>query len=444
MIITNQILKLAGVKELPAAIIMENAPIHKDTESIGTVKHVLIAAIKFYTKEHKDAESTNLKHEYRSIIDHLDGILGHIKTGSYKDAKAQWTSLDTHVKNQIVHKVAPKDNQYTVVSYFEPDTDVDESYTLLEYSSDPHDQAVSKDIRSLELLAHKLAHHQAADMENEKHDHNDVAVAKIILKLEKILADLKKAQHKDEVNDQLSETNDEEGEYRSEYGQEKEEGDESILGESTEIQLDEKVDVEYMDDFIKDQAAAAKKEEKDEKSEMPKVPANVIKDIKDQIKAIEKEAEYTTHLSNDAQIIHDERILNVLNQLIEYFKVGCEYSIKMAATVAQSLDTADRHQIPISVWKFLSINMYPSLGGDLMNRFKEVKLKNENVSEKWKQEVHTPESKKGMFKGRSKSDLQSELNSLKASGPHKKGSAAYTKQKELIFAIRAKSNWGKV
>jgi hypothetical protein len=35
-------------------------------------------------------------------------------------------------------------------------------------------------------------------------------------------------------------------------------------------------------------------------------------------------------------------------------------------------------------------------------------------------------------------------NHLKASGPHKKGSEEYGRMRELAFAIRAKSGWGKV
>lgn len=374
--IANQILKLAGVKELPPTVIMENTPIHKDSESVGSVKHVLIAAIKHYTKEHSNAESINLKHEYKSITDKLDGILGHIKNANYKEAKTQWGSLDKQVKHHIVHKAAPKEDQYTVVSYFEPDSDVNESY-LLEYAKDPHDRAVSKDIHSLELLAHKLAHHQAADMGNEEHDHNDVEVAKIILKLEKILADLKRAQHKDELNDH---TPPDEEDHQSQYEIEKEEGDESILqhsmGESTEtIIVTEEVDVEYIEDFLKDQAAAAKKAEK-EPEEKTKVPAAIIKDIKDKIKAIEEENKYVSHLSNMSnQMANDAYALNILNSLLEYFKVGCEYSIKMATSLIQSVDSSARTQIPASVWKFLSVDLYPSPGGNLMNRFKAVKAK---------------------------------------------------------------------
>jgi hypothetical protein len=52
--------------------------------------------------------------------------------------------------------------------------------------------------------------------------------------------------------------------------------------------------------------------------------------------------------------------------------------------------------------------------------------------------------KKGMFDGKTKEELMSQYNKLKASGPHKKGSPAFTKMKELAFAIRAKSGWGKV
>jgi hypothetical protein len=60
---------------------------------------------------------------------------------------------------------------------------------------------------------------------------------------------------------------------------------------------------------------------------------------------------------------------------------------------------------------------------------------------KWDTEYKTPESKKGMFEGRSEESLQSELNKLRKSGPHKKGSAEYTKEKELMFALRAKRGW---
>lgn len=66
------------------------------------------------------------------------------------------------------------------------------------------------------------------------------------------------------------------------------------------------------------------------------------------------------------------------------------------------------------------------------------------VEEKWKTDYETPENKKGMFDGKSKEDLESELAALKKSGPHKEGSAEFTKEKELMFALRAKSNWGKV
>jgi Protein of unknwon function (DUF3008) len=66
------------------------------------------------------------------------------------------------------------------------------------------------------------------------------------------------------------------------------------------------------------------------------------------------------------------------------------------------------------------------------------------IVEKWGNDYETPKSKKGMFKGKSKAELEKQYNNLKKSGPHKKGSAEYTKMKELGFAIRAKGDWGKV
>ena len=71
----------------------------------------------------------------------------------------------------------------------------------------------------------------------------------------------------------------------------------------------------------------------------------------------------------------------------------------------------------------------------------------EILNEKWEVEYKVPASKKGKFKGRTKASLKKELARLKKSGPHKKGSAEYTKEKELMFALRAKNKkkkFGKV
>ena len=68
----------------------------------------------------------------------------------------------------------------------------------------------------------------------------------------------------------------------------------------------------------------------------------------------------------------------------------------------------------------------------------------DNLDEKIEGGVKLNPAKKGMFKGKTKAELTSQYNKLKASGPHKKGSPAFTKMKELAFAIRAKSGWGKV
>jgi len=67
----------------------------------------------------------------------------------------------------------------------------------------------------------------------------------------------------------------------------------------------------------------------------------------------------------------------------------------------------------------------------------------EQITEKWGKEAELNPKKKGMFKGKTKADLKKQLSNLKKSGPHEKGSKEYTKQKELNFAIRAKSGWPK-
>lgn len=68
---------------------------------------------------------------------------------------------------------------------------------------------------------------------------------------------------------------------------------------------------------------------------------------------------------------------------------------------------------------------------------------NKQLDEKWGKEAELSPSKKGMFKGKTKADLEKQLSNLKKTGPHEKGSKEYTKEKELNFAIRAKSGWPK-
>ena len=63
------------------------------------------------------------------------------------------------------------------------------------------------------------------------------------------------------------------------------------------------------------------------------------------------------------------------------------------------------------------------------------------MREKWAGDVKLNPAKKGMFKGKTKVELEKQLAALHKSGPHKKGSPEYTKQQELNFAIRAKSGW---
>ena len=67
-----------------------------------------------------------------------------------------------------------------------------------------------------------------------------------------------------------------------------------------------------------------------------------------------------------------------------------------------------------------------------------------DVQEKWDTETKVSPEEKGKYSGKSKAELQKQYNALKARGPHKKGSPDFGKMRELAFAIRAKSDWGKV
>ena len=71
-------------------------------------------------------------------------------------------------------------------------------------------------------------------------------------------------------------------------------------------------------------------------------------------------------------------------------------------------------------------------------------LREENLEEKWGTSTTVSPSERGKYKGKTKAELQKSYNALKKSGPHKKGSPEYGRMRELAFAIRAKSGWGKV
>lgn len=66
------------------------------------------------------------------------------------------------------------------------------------------------------------------------------------------------------------------------------------------------------------------------------------------------------------------------------------------------------------------------------------------IDEKWDVKTTVSPKEQGKYKGSSKADLLKQYNTLKKSGPHKKGSREYGTMRELAFAIRAKSGWGKV
>lgn len=66
------------------------------------------------------------------------------------------------------------------------------------------------------------------------------------------------------------------------------------------------------------------------------------------------------------------------------------------------------------------------------------------VDEKWDTETKVSPEERGKYRGKTKAELLKSYNALKASGPHKKGSKEYSRMRELAFAIRAKSGWGKV
>lgn len=76
---------------------------------------------------------------------------------------------------------------------------------------------------------------------------------------------------------------------------------------------------------------------------------------------------------------------------------------------------------------------------------KYINLLNESmVDEKWGKPTVVAPEEKGKYKGWSLAELRKAYNNLKEKGPHKKGSPELGRLRELAFAIRAKTGWGKV
>lgn len=72
------------------------------------------------------------------------------------------------------------------------------------------------------------------------------------------------------------------------------------------------------------------------------------------------------------------------------------------------------------------------------------KIDEEEIDEKWDTETRVSPEERGKYQGRTKAELVKQYNALKKSGPHAKGSKEFGTMRELAFAIRAKSGWGKV
>lgn len=66
------------------------------------------------------------------------------------------------------------------------------------------------------------------------------------------------------------------------------------------------------------------------------------------------------------------------------------------------------------------------------------------LGENWDKETKTPKKEKGKYAGKTVEELKAMLKELKASGPYKEDSEELETERELNFAIRAKTGWGKV
>lgn len=85
---------------------------------------------------------------------------------------------------------------------------------------------------------------------------------------------------------------------------------------------------------------------------------------------------------------------------------------------------------------------------DLLRRYQNIITEAEHaisrLTEKWGTETRVAPEERGKYHGKTKAELLKSYTALKKSGPHKQGSPEYGRMRELAFAIRAKSGWGKV
>ena len=97
----------------------------------------------------------------------------------------------------------------------------------------------------------------------------------------------------------------------------------------------------------------------------------------------------------------------------------------------------------------VSINKEAAMDNDKLRtylRLVETHLKEiaDQLDEKWGKPTQVSPEERGKYRGKTKDELLRSYNALKKSGPYPKGSPEYGRMRELAFAIRAKSGWGRV
>lgn len=113
-----------------------------------------------------------------------------------------------------------------------------------------------------------------------------------------------------------------------------------------------------------------------EKEKSVKIPTDVISDIKTKIKELDdgNNYHYISHLK-DAEKLRTQysSLRSALEIILDYLTDACDESIKMAAVYVSSLDSVTKHQLPLSIWKFLCVP-YVS-GNTIKDRMKEINNK---------------------------------------------------------------------
>ena len=142
--------------------------------------------------------------------------------------------------------------------------------------------------------------------------------------------------------------------------------------EETSIKESDEVKMTQLDD---EQEALSKQD--DEQDGSNKVPPAVFSDIAKTLKEIKFKVEHLSHIDSSYQEHgYWARFIVEMEKIVDMLKQGTDEAFKEVATKLQQFENVALAEVPDSLWKFVSSDMYKPTekrGQSLSNKFQEVK-----------------------------------------------------------------------